>query len=114
MTTILLATIVLLLVLILVVLLCHLPEEKRSTLTWRARIIALWLAFGGSVVLFGLGMLLAWVARTNDSSEIGWIGAGLMVAGLAGGWWPAWRLDHALIRVLRVAEFLIAGGLAVE
>jgi hypothetical protein len=114
MTTILLATIVLLLVLILVVLLNHLPEEKRSTLTWRARIIALWVAFGGSVVLFGLGMLLAWVALTNDSSEMGWIGAGLMVAGLAGGWWPAWRLDHALNRVLRVAEFLIAGGLAVE
>ena len=72
MTTILLATITLLLVLILVVLFYHLPEEKRSTLAWRARIIGLWFGFGGSVVSFGLGMLLIWIALTNNSSEMGW------------------------------------------
>jgi hypothetical protein len=50
-----------------------------------------WLVFGVSVVSFGLGIVLAWIALTNNSSEMGWAGAGLMIAGLVGGWWPAWR-----------------------
>lgn len=114
MTTILLTAIIVLLAMILVVLFYHLPEQKRFALGWRATIIALWFAWGVSVILFGLGMLLAWVAVSNNSAHTGWVGAVLILAGLAGGWWPASRLDYAPLRLLRVAEFLIAGFLAVQ
>jgi hypothetical protein len=114
MTTILLAAIVLLLAMILMVLVNHLPEGVRYALTWRAEIIVLWFGFGVSVVSFGLGMLLARIAVSDNSAQTGRVGAVLILAGLAGGWWPASRLDHALLRVIRVAEYLIAGFLAVQ
>jgi hypothetical protein len=114
MTTILLVAIIVLLALILVVVLYGLPDATRSTLAWRVKIITLWFWFGLSVIAFGLGMLLVWIAVSNNSPNMGWGGAGLMLAGLSTGWWPAVRLDNALTHVLRIAEYLIAGGLAVE